>query len=143
MIETVVILEGKNRGGAAWDWFNEYARRLSGALSLLEWSGRKKERQEKFFSSLPADAFTVALDAKGLKMNSISFSERLAGIEKSYRRLYFFIGEAEGHSETVISGVKEMWSLSELTFPYEVALVVLSEQIYRAVSIRNNHPYHK
>jgi 23S rRNA (pseudouridine1915-N3)-methyltransferase len=112
-------------------------------LSLVEWGGRKKEKQEKFFNALPADAFAVALDSNGLKMNSVSFAERLAELEKRYHKLYVFIGEAEGHSEVIISCVKERWSLSELTFPYEIALVALSEQIYRAAAIRNNHPYHK
>jgi 23S rRNA (pseudouridine1915-N3)-methyltransferase len=143
MVETVVILEGKIRNAEAVRWFNEYARRLSGNLSLMEWGGRKKDRQEKFFKALSADTLVVALDAKGAKMDSLAFSERLGAIESSYRRLYIFVGEAEGHSETVLSQVKECWSLSELTLPYEIVLIVLSEQIYRASTIKSNHPYHK
>ncbi|MDR2400081.1 MAG: 23S rRNA (pseudouridine(1915)-N(3))-methyltransferase RlmH [Deferribacteraceae bacterium] len=143
MIETVVILEGKSRNAEAVRWFNEYARRLSGALTLAEWGGRKKERQEKFFNSLPQDALVVSLDAAGVKMNSSAFAKRLYELEKLYHKLYIFIGEAEGHSETVLLRARECWSLSELTFPYDIALIVLSEQIYRAGAIRSNHPYHK
>jgi 23S rRNA (pseudouridine1915-N3)-methyltransferase len=143
MFETVVILEGKCRSAEVIRRFNEYAERLSGALSLVEWGSRKKDKQEKFFKTLSADSFTVSLDAAGIKMDSPAFAKRISEIEKICRRLYIFVGEAEGHSETVISQTKESWSLSELTFPYEIALIVLSEQLYRASTINSRHPYHK
>ncbi|MDR2104854.1 MAG: 23S rRNA (pseudouridine(1915)-N(3))-methyltransferase RlmH [Deferribacteraceae bacterium] len=143
MFKVVVVLEGKSRNIEAISWFYKYAERLSYQLSLAEWGSKTEEKAEKFFRSLKPDCLVVTLDAGGKRMDSIAFAEQLYEIQRRYRKLYIFIGEADGHSETVVLSAKQSWSLSELTFPYDIALIALAEQLYRAQAIKNNHPYHK
>jgi 23S rRNA (pseudouridine1915-N3)-methyltransferase len=53
------------------------------------------------------------------------------------------IGGADGTAARLKAGADWLWSLSPLTLPHGLVRVVLAEQIYRAVSILNNHPYHR
>jgi 23S rRNA (pseudouridine1915-N3)-methyltransferase len=53
------------------------------------------------------------------------------------------VGGAEGLAESVKKSADLTWSLSPLTLPHGLARVVLAEQLYRAVSILHNHPYHR
>ena len=53
------------------------------------------------------------------------------------------IGGPDGHSEAVRKAAAWHWSLSKLTLPHPLVRVMLIEQLYRAMSINNNHPYHR
>lgn len=86
----------------------------------------------------------IALAEKGKEYNSQSFAERLEKIvtyENS--NLLFVVSDADGFKKEELSSADEISSLSKLTFPHEIATMVLVEQIYRALSILNNHPYHR
>jgi len=89
---------------------------------------------EKKFGS-----FNVALDEKGKLLDSIKFGE----IFKREDEINFFIGGAYGFENKFLQNCNEVISLSRLTFSHKIAKIVLFEQIYRALSIVNNHPYHK
>ena len=83
--------------------------------------------------------FNIALDEKGKMLDSIQFSE----IFKREDEINFFIGGAYGFEDKFLQSCDEVISLSKLTFSHKIAKIVLFEQIYRALSIVNNHPYHK
>jgi len=83
--------------------------------------------------------FNIALDEKGKMLDSIKFSE----IFKNKDEIDFFIGGAFGFEDKFLDSCDEVISLSRLTFSHKIAKIVLFEQIYRALSIVNNHPYHK
>ena len=53
------------------------------------------------------------------------------------------VGGPEGLSQQVKELARESWSLSPLTFPHPLVRVIVAEQIYRAWSLLNNHPYHR
>ena len=53
------------------------------------------------------------------------------------------IGGAAGHHETILNKAKGSISLSPLTFPHKLARIILVEQIYRAITLKEGHPYHK
>lgn len=83
--------------------------------------------------------YTIALDPKGEMVDSEGFSqlfEQGAGV-------HFFIGGAYGFEEAFLSQTQKIISLSRLTYAHKIAKVVLMEQIYRGLCIKNNHPYHK
>ena len=140
-----IILEGKLRKSRALNWFNEYQKRLSGytPLELSEWSTPSVAKEERFFNTLKPGDRLVALDVNGRSFDSIELAKYFDELAVNYRTLYIFLGEANGHSETVLKYVKEKWSLSALTMSYEVALIVIAEQLYRNMTIRTGHPYHK
>ncbi len=83
--------------------------------------------------------FNVALDEKGKLLDSAKFSE----IFKRENEINFFIGGAYGFENEFLESCDEVISLSRLTFSHKIAKIVLFEQVYRALSIVNNHPYHK
>jgi 23S rRNA (pseudouridine1915-N3)-methyltransferase len=79
---------------------------------------------------------------KGKQFTSVDFSKWL--FEKSEtQKIIFIIGGAAGHGEEVIAKANFKLSLSELTYPHKLARLLLVEQIYRAITIKNNHPYNK
>ncbi|MFO7768346.1 MAG: 23S rRNA (pseudouridine(1915)-N(3))-methyltransferase RlmH [bacterium] len=58
-------------------------------------------------------------------------------------RLVFAVGGTEGHHPRLIQQARLRLALSRLTFPHDLARVVLAEQVYRALATLNNHPYHR
>jgi 23S rRNA (pseudouridine1915-N3)-methyltransferase len=85
----------------------------------------------------------VALDSRGKQLSS----EELAALvrqhmERGTQELIFAIGPADGWTPTALARAQQTFSLGRITLPHELARVVLAEQIYRAFTILNNHPYH-
>jgi 23S rRNA (pseudouridine1915-N3)-methyltransferase len=85
----------------------------------------------------------VALDSRGKQWSS----EELAGfvrqhLERGTQELIFAIGPADGWTAAAPARAQQTLSLGKITLPHELARVVLAEQIYRAFTILNNHPYH-
>ena len=84
---------------------------------------------------------TIALDRGGRSLSSEALSGRLEGW--STPRATFVIGGPLGLASSVLDRADVSWSLSELTFPHELARVVLAEQLYRALTLLRGIPYHK
>ena len=85
------------------------------------------------------DGYNIALDPNGKKLNSFAFSK----ICENKQKINFFIGGAYGFEENFLKKCDIVISLSDLTFSHKITKIILSEQIFRAFSIINNHPYHK
>lgn len=81
------------------------------------------------------------LEEKGKLMDSPEFSSWL--YSKMGSEFSLVIGGAAGHHEKVLSIAKGSISLSPLTFPHKLARILLVEQIYRASTLKEGHPYHK
>jgi len=93
--------------------------------------------------ALPAGCFQVALDERGTLINTMELARRMARWQEAGRDVAFIIGGADGLDESVKRAADFAWSLSPLTLPHGLARVALAEQLYRAVSILHNHPYHR
>jgi 23S rRNA (pseudouridine1915-N3)-methyltransferase len=91
-----------------------------------------------------ASSPVVLLDAGGKPHNSEEFARWLAKQANSGRRqLVFLLGGAEGFAEETKKEADVLLSLSQMTFPHELARVVLLEQLYRAWALLREHPYPK
>jgi len=88
-----------------------------------------------------ADAFKIMLDPKGRTMNSAQFTSLLERLEREGREVVFLIGGADGLPGNWLRSADLLLSLSPLTFPHELARVVVTEQIYRAFTSLRGHPY--
>ncbi|PID47188.1 MAG: 23S rRNA (pseudouridine(1915)-N(3))-methyltransferase RlmH [Proteobacteria bacterium] len=85
------------------------------------------------------DGFCVSLDSSGEMLDSYEFAKML----KNKSKINFFIGGAYGFEKAFLSKTQRVISLSKLIYAHKIAKLVLFEQIYRGLSILNNHPYHK
>lgn len=82
------------------------------------------------------------LDEDGSEFNTNTFAKRYErDLNSGVQNVVFVVGPSEGFGD--ISNFKNIISLSKLTMQHDIAFLVLIEQIYRAVSIKNNLPYHK
>lgn len=85
----------------------------------------------------------IALTPRGKHMTSRQFARFLRQQIEIYGRLAFIIGGPLGLSDEVLAACEDQLSLSALTFPHELARVVLLEQLYRAFTIIHHENYHK
>ena len=93
---------------------------------------------------LKRDGLTVALDPQGKTLNTEEFARWLQdAMNRSASRVTFVIGGAWGLSKTIAEQADLRLSLSPMTFSHELARLVLTEQIYRALSLWKGLPYHK
>lgn len=86
--------------------------------------------------------FIVLLAEYGKQFSSVDFSHWLYQ-KCETQRIVFIIGGAGGHGQSIINRANFKLSLSELTYPHKLARLLLVEQIYRAQTIKANHPYNK
>ncbi len=84
----------------------------------------------------------VLLTEKGEERDSKDFSDWLFNKNGS-SKIIFVIGGAAGFGTLVLKIKHQKMSLSKMTFPHKIARLLFVEQIYRAITIKENHPYHK
>lgn len=93
---------------------------------------------------LKPEFFKIILHEKGEEFDSIGFSSFLSKtINNVNKDIYFFVGGAVGFNKNILEKANMLLSLSKFTFPHELAAVILTEQIYRSLTILNNEKYHK
>ena len=85
----------------------------------------------------------VVLDEHGKDWSTLELADELKDWMRGGRDVAFVIGGADGlHPETKRQATR-LWSLSRLTLPHGLVRVVLAEQLYRAVTVIQSHPYHR
>jgi len=116
-------------------------------LDRLRHYARVEEREVKDDARvLPAVAegsCLVALSRAGEAWSSGQLAEWIGKWEIEGRDVTVAVGGAEALPELVLGQAERIWSLSRLTFPHELARVILYEQLYRAHTIRRGEPYHR
>ena len=118
-----------------------YLKRLPG-LTITELRETTPKKEAKAISSsLKSNESLVVLTEKGEQMGSTMLAERLQQLGS--KRLVFCIGGANGFSPDIDEIASWKLSLSPLTFPHEIARLLLIEQIYRVHTILNGSPYHR
>lgn len=125
---------------------NKYQKRLSRMLDIsylsfktdakaLEWAQKSKSRHK---------VMLVILDEHGKNLSSTDLSKQIQKIQDdpSCPHIAFIIGDPHGLSEQWRSYSSLTWSLSNATFPADLAWVLLHEQLYRASCLNSGIPYH-
>lgn len=147
-----VVAVGKLKRGFVRDGCERYAR-LLGQLSQFELvevrdhsaAGAAEARRRHDAEILAAsDGLVVALDERGTLSDTATLAKRIEQFEvRGDSRLTLCIGGPDGHGEELLAAAHQTWSLSPLTFPHELARLVLLEQLYRVETLRSGHPYHR
>ncbi|CAL1239935.1 23S rRNA (pseudouridine(1915)-N(3))-methyltransferase RlmH [Candidatus Methylocalor cossyra] len=103
----------------------------------------KEEEGARILAALSRDDRVVALEVGGAPWSTPELARRLAGWLQSGRPVALLVGGPDGLSEACRQRAEERWSLSRLTLPHALVRIVVAEQIYRAWSMLQNHPYHR
>ncbi|HET9865132.1 MAG TPA: 23S rRNA (pseudouridine(1915)-N(3))-methyltransferase RlmH [Steroidobacteraceae bacterium] len=126
--------------------YADYTRRMRAALRVdLEEIpvGRTKADEEKKLLQRIAEDYLVALDERGKSLTTLQLARWLGERQQEGRNLCFVIGGPDGLGEATLARAQLRWSLSALTFPHAMVRVILAEQLYRAHTVLQNHPYHR
>lgn len=102
-----------------------------------------RQEGERMIAAIPAGAHVVALDISGQPWSTPDLARAMQRWMLEEKAVALLVGGAEGLSEEVREQARESWSLSKLTFPHPLVRVIIAEQIYRAWSLLQNHPYHR
>lgn len=103
----------------------------------------KSREAELLLTRIPSHSFVILLDEKGTDFSSVEFSGYLQKqMNSGLRELVFIIGGAYGVDESVRTKAGKVISLSKMTFTHQFIRLILAEQLYRAMTILRNEPYH-
>ena len=105
---------------------------------------RKSEEYEALTRQIPDDALILALDERGKAIDSNAFAGLLQDWSDAGRRdLAITVGGADGLDHKLIDRADMVLSFGKLTWPHQIARILLAEQLYRAATILSGHPYHR
>ena len=134
-----VVAVGKVKKSWLKEGIDLYAKRLP-EVEVVEIKDAGKEKEaDKLLNSIGSQDRLVVMSERGKDYDSVAFSRWLA--QEAFGTLVLFIGGPEGISDRLKS--YPAVSLSKMTFPHEVARLLLVEQLYRAKTILQNGSYHK
>lgn len=136
--------------------YEEYAKRLppNFSLRLTEIApgprGKSRDPQRamedeggRILNALPNQAHCIALDEGGRQWTTLQLAEQMRDWMRDGRDIALLVGGPDGLSQACKQRAEQSWSLSKLTLPHPLVRVFLAEQIYRAWSVTQGHPYHR
>ena len=136
-----ILAVGKVRKGWLQEGIALYRRRLPGLEVVELRDGGMAREAEAISAELRGGEQLVALCEEGQSYDSLAFAKALEG--SGSERLAFVIGGADGLDPALKAQAAWRLSLSPMTFPHELARLLLLEQLYRASSIQQGGPYHR
>ena len=155
-MKAVLLTIGKTDINAIATEIDKYIKRISYYLpftletipdikkmkKLTENLQKQKEGEFLLNKLLPTD-YVVLLDEGGMLFGSVEFAQYLEKKRNTIgKRIVFVIGGPYGFSEAIKARANEKISLSKMTFTHQMVRLVFVEQLYRAMTILNNEPYH-
>ena len=160
MLNLMIICVGKLKEKFWTDACNEYAKRLKGfcSFSSIEVDEEKlpdtpspaqiqntlEKEGQRIISKIPKNAKVISMCIEGKQKSSEKFAREISDLAlNGASTLAFIIGGSWGLSQNVKNLSVMRLSMSEMTFPHQLARVMLCEQIYRAFQITSNGKYHK
>ena len=105
--------------------------------------GKTQVEEERSLLQRAGDDYLIALDERGKSLTTLQLAKWLSDRQQEGRDLTFVIGGPDGLGPGILVKAGLRWSLSGLTFPHAMVRVILAEQLYRAHSVLQNHPYHR
>lgn len=138
-----IITVGAPKLAYAQSGWQEYWNRLKHYHNLRVTHIADKHNDAIHIMEAAGTSYKVALVIGGQQLASPELAEFLDKRALEGREVSFIIGGPEGLPENVIKQADFGWGLSELTFPHDLAMVVLLEALYRASTISAGQPYHK
>lgn len=134
----------------------EYARRFPRGISLkvreialakrgnnADVAALQKAEAESLLAAVPDRHLVVALDERGKQWSTKELASQLEDWMRDEHGVCFLVGGPDGLHDSCRDRASAVWSLGRLTLPHPLVRVLLAEQLYRAWTITQNHPYHR
>jgi len=138
-----IITVGQPKLGYAKQGWEEYWNRLKHYHQLRVTHIPDKQNDAAHILAAAGNSYKVALVIEGQQMTSQQLADFLEKHAPEGRELSFIIGGPDGLPQEVIDQADYQWSFSQLTFPHDLAMLILLETLYRASTITGGQPYHK
>lgn len=159
-VRLTIAAVGRMKAGPERDLAGRYLDRFSksGSALGLDYAGlaelpesrassaqeRKRDEAARLAAAIPNRAMLVLLDETGRTLSSQEFSAELARCrDEGCRDMALVIGGPDGHDPEFRRSAGLVLSLGRMTFPHQIARILLAEQLYRAATILAGHPYHR
>ena len=149
-IHILSVVKNKNKN---IEWIiAEFAKRIQWKISFhtvqsfnkLPLNIAKEKESKKLLQACPKNTFRIATDITGESFSSDKLAKKFTFLQESARvDIVFFIGGFSGLSKSLIQEADLVLSFGKMTWPHELAKLMLLEQIYRSQCILFNHPYHR
>ena len=134
-----IVARGKIGRSPEADLVDRYVKRIAWPTKVTELPDRGGN-----VPPLPGNSVTIVLDERGEALSSTELAKRLEGWrDYGKREVRFLIGAADGHSAAQRGGADLLLSFGPATWPHLMVRAMLAEQLFRAMSILANHPYHR
>lgn len=121
----------------------EYGRRFSRGLKFELVEIPLAREAERMRAAIGAGDYMVALEVSGRAMTTPQLAEWLAERMAGGKNLALLVGGPDGLDAGLSARADFRWSLSPLTWPHGLVRVMVAEQLYRAHSLLQGHPYHR
>jgi 23S rRNA (pseudouridine1915-N3)-methyltransferase len=155
-MQLIIAAVGHKMPGWIEDGFEEYTKRMPPECRVslkeikpVERSGSKTAEtvmaleRTRIEGVIPKGSRVVALDERGKDLTTMQLSQMLVQWQQDGRDVTFVIGGADGLDAGFKASADMLVRISSLTLPHGMVRVLLAEQLYRAWSITQNHPYHR
>ncbi len=151
-----IVAVGKIKEKSLTSLIDEYKKRISGysKIEIVEVNDEPNDKLEdekvkqlegqRILKQIKKDSYVILLDLQGEMLDSVKFAKKIENIN-TYQssHITFVIGGSLGVSEEVKQRADYLLKLSDMTFPHNIARLLILEQIYRSYKILNNESYHK
>jgi len=159
-MKLMIMAVGRMKAGTEQTLYDKYADRISKSGKALHLTGpdlveivesrsekpdkRKENEAEALIASAGKDVRIIMLDEKGKDLSSREFADLIKNEQDAgTQTLAFAIGGPDGHGELLKSISVRKIRFGSMTWPHQMARILLAEQLYRAITIFSGHPYHR
>jgi len=149
-----LVVVGKTKKNELITLINDYLKRINFYVkfNIVEVSSLKSKKinekelkkieGENILKTIEKNEVLFLLDENGKSFNSVDFSKFIENKIQQNKNIAFAIGGAYGFSKEVYENSSQTISISKMTFSHQIARLFFTEQLFRAFTIINNHPYH-
>ena len=139
------IFLGKKKSSVITQLVEQYNKRINFFVKseIIYFNEKNNNKFESKLENLYSKKnFIICLDESGREINSKVFSEFLENKINCFNTIYFIVGDSNGFNNIILEKSNYVMSLSKMTLTHLFARLLIVEQVYRSLTITNNHPYH-
>ena len=150
-MKLVILAVGKGRNSREHELATSYIKRLPQGGEIQEIDSklppgpkRQKDETRLLLQLVPDNAILVCLDPRGKDISSELLASKIGSWrEEGQKAVYFAIGGADGHNREIRKQADLLISFGSAIWPHMLFRAMLAEQLYRAIAILSDHPYHR